>query len=57
MLCVSGGGTKQWKKQKRVSMWKKHLNRIKLFRKGKKEKTWEMLKEQQKGVKMGNVLF
>lgn len=44
-------------KQKRVSMWKKHLNKMKPFRKGKRKKTWEMLKEQYKGVKMGNIFF
>lgn len=50
-----GCRTKQWKKSNgRVSMWKKHLNRIKPFRKAKREKTWETLKEQYKGVKMGS---
>lgn len=43
--------------RKRVSMWKQHLNRIKPFRKGKREKTWETPKEQYKVVKMGSIFF
>lgn len=43
--------------QKRLSMWKKHLNRIKPFRKGMRQKTWAMLEEQYKRVKMGNIFF
>lgn len=43
--------------QKRLSMWKKHLNRIKPFGKEMRQKTWGMLEEQYKRVKMGDTFF
>lgn len=43
--------------QERLSMWKKHLSRIKSFRKGMREITWAVLEEQYKWVKMANIFF